>query len=247
MTTQPLLPGPSSPPARRLRRPGWRDTRLLMGVGLVATSVAVGATAFSAAARTVPVYVAADALVPGAAVRSDLLVVRQARLGESLDRYLRADEPLPPGLVVTRTVTAGELVPVSAVAEAADLELRPVAITPRGDLSGGVVEGATVDLWFVPTPQDRRAGTPSGGVGAGVDVGGGGDPGDASGEGAPSDPVELAAGLTVAEVSEPARTLAVGSAVTVHVLVPVDDLAAVLGALAADGTVEIVPVPGPRE
>lgn len=233
MTTQPLLPGPSSPPAARLRRPGWRDTRLLMGIGLVAASVAVGTTAFSAAARTVPVYVAEQPLVPGAAVRADALVVREARLGDSLDRYLRADEPIPEGLLVTRTVAAGELVPLSAVADVADLDVRPVAITPQGVLSGGVTEGATVDLWFVPTPKDAQSDA--------------GAPGD---DGAPPEPstgpVELAAGLTVAEVSEPTRSLAVGAAVTVHVLVPTDDLAEVLSALAADGTVEIVPVPGPR-
>lgn len=235
MTTQPLLPGPSSPPAARLRRPGWRDTRLLMGIGLVAASVAVGTTAFSAAARTVPVYVAEQPLVPGAAVRADALVVREARLGDSLDRYLRADEPIPEGLLVTRTVAAGELVPLSAVADVADLDVRPVAITPQGVLSGGVTEGATVDLWFVPAQQESVAGAVPR------------DP-DAEAEPpvAPAEPVQLASGLTVAEVSEPARTLSVGAAVTVHVLVPIDDLAQVLGALASDGTVEIVPVPGPR-
>ena len=171
--------------------------------------------------------------MPGAAVRADVLVVREARLGDSLDRYLRADEPIPDGLLVTRTVDAGELVPLSAVATDTDLDLRPVAITPQGVLSGGVTAGATVDLWFVPTPRDAPADD--------------GAPGDDGAPPAPTaGPVELAAGLTVAEVSEPTRSLAVGSAVTVHVLVPTDDLAAVLSALAADGTVEVVPVPGPR-
>ena len=40
------------------------------------------------------------------------------------------------------------------------------------------------------------------------------------------------------------ETFAVGTAVTAHVLVPLDQLAEVLTALAADGTVEVVPVPG---
>lgn len=233
MTTHPL-PGPGSPPARRLHRPGWRDTRFLLGIALVAASVAIGATAFGAAGRTVPVYAAADALVPGLAVDADALVVREVRLADSLDRYLRADEPLPEGLVVTRIVAEGELVPLSAVSPEAALDVRPVAITPDGALSSDVVDGATVDLWFVPTPRDDPP-DDSGGQS------GGATPPDAG-----SEPTELASGLTVAEVSAPARTLSVGSAVTVHVLVPVDDLAAVLGALAAEGTVEIVPVPGPR-
>src|SRR5665647_579686 len=86
--------GPSSPPAVRLRRPGWRDTRFLVGLVLVALSVAMGSAAFSAAARTVPVFVAAEPLVPGEAVDVGAVVVRQVRLAESLDRYLRADVAL---------------------------------------------------------------------------------------------------------------------------------------------------------
>src|SRR5665647_1918654 len=119
--------GPSSPPAVRLRRPGWRDTRFLVGLVLVALSVAMGSAAFSAAARTVPVFVAAEPLVPGEAVDAGAVVVRQVRLAESLDQYLRADVALPDGLVAVRSVAAGELVPLSAVAPSADLQVRPVA------------------------------------------------------------------------------------------------------------------------
>ena len=239
MNTVPL--GPASPPALRLRRPGWRDTRLLLGLGLVGLSVALGATAFAAAARTVPVYAAAETLVPGEAVGGGGLVIREVRLADSLDRYLRADLPLPAGLVVTRTVAVGELVPASAVADAGDLGLRPVAVTPRGGLSSGVTEGAAVDLWFVPAP---RTGAASGGEVAPAT--------SATSLGAkptrdavlPTAPTQIASGLTVAEVTEPSGSFSVGRAVTVHVLVPVDDLAGVLAALAAEGSVEIAPFPG---
>jgi hypothetical protein len=225
-------PGPGSPPALRLRRPGWRDTRFLLGLGLVAVSVAIGATAFTAAARTVPVYAAADALVPGDTVTADQLVIREVRLADSAEHYLRADEPVPDGLAVIRTVAEGELVPLSAVADSEDLGLRPVAITPGDALSSGVTRGSTVDLWFVP---DAEADAVAAADDADVDA-------DESGSSA--GPVELATGLTVAEVTEPSGSFTVGSAVTVHVLVPLDRLADVLAALAAEGTVEGVPVPG---
>lgn len=214
----PLPPGPT---ATRLRRPGWRDTRFLLGIGLVAGSVALGATAVSAAARTVPVYAAAEALVPGDAVTSDALVVREVRLAESQDAYLRADRPLPGGLVAVRVVDDGELVPSAAVAASGDLGLRPVAITPDGALSDDVVAGATVDLWFVPAD------------------------GAESGDGTAAPPQQLAADLTVAEVTEAGSGFAAGSDATVQVLVPVDDLPDVLSALAAEGSVALVPFPGP--
>ena len=218
MTT--ALPIPSSPAAVRLHRPGWRDTRLLVGLVLVAVSVTVGASAISAAGRTVPVYAAAEPLVPGERVDAGALVIREVRLAESAGRYLEADGDLPDGLVAIRTVGEGELVPASAVAATVDLAMRPVAIAPDGALSADVVEGSTVDLWFVPAASEPGAGT------------------------AADEPYELASGLTVAEVTEPAGSFSVGAGVTVHVLVPRADLSGVLAALADEGSVEIVPVPG---
>lgn len=236
-------PGPGSPPAVRLHRPGWRDTRFLLGIGLVGVSVAIGATAFAAAGRTVPVYAAAEALVPGDVVRGDALVVRDVRLSDSLGSYLRADEPLPEGLTVVRTVGRGELVALSAVEPAADLGLRPVAITPDGALSSGVTEGSTVDLWFVPVADDAPGAATSGqGEAGAVSSGAASSDGPAAGE--TPGPVELASGLTVAEITEPSGSFSVGSTVTVHVLVPLEQLADILAALAADGSVAIVPVPG---
>src|SRR3954452_20167145 len=60
-----------APVAARLRRPGWRDPRLLVGVVMVAASVALGSWAVQSAQTTVPVYVARDALVPGQRLEPD--------------------------------------------------------------------------------------------------------------------------------------------------------------------------------
>lgn len=230
---------PTSPVALRLRRPGWRDRRLLLGVVLVAASVALCSTLVSSAGRTVAVYAAGDVLVPGDVVEPGALRVRNVRLDAAEGAYLHADEMLPEGLMVTRTVGAGELVPRGAVAEEADLGLRPVAIEPEGALPGELGAGSTVDLWYVPESASGTgaSGTASGTVASGTAA----STGPASGA---MEPTLLAAGLTVAEVSEPRAGLSVASAVTVHVLLPVDDLPRVLSALAADGSVEVVLVPG---
>ena len=87
------LPAPVAP---RLRRPGWRDPRLLAGVAMVAGSVALGSWAVRSAQSTVPVYVARTALVPGDRVEPGALLVQDVQLGAvDLGGYLRADRALP--------------------------------------------------------------------------------------------------------------------------------------------------------
>ena len=208
-----------APVAVRLRRPGWRDPRLLAGIAMVAASVLLGSWAVRTAQATVPVYVTRAALVPGNRVAADDLAVVEVRLGTvDLDHYLRADEPLARDGVAVRAVGRGELVPASAVGSSAELDLRPVSVTLTRSPSSDVVPGALVDLWF--TPPAPEAGTE------------------------PTDPRELASGLTVAEVSAPSGTFGTSGGSAVQVLVPSSLLPVVLTALAADGTVDVVPVLG---
>ncbi|MCC2335638.1 hypothetical protein [Cellulomonas wangsupingiae] len=212
-----------APTAARLRRPGWRDPRLLVGIALIAASVVLGSWVVTTSQRTVPVYVARDVLVPGTSLTSAALVVADVRLADRADGYLRADAPLPEAAVVLRAVGAGELVPAAAVGRADELDVRAVPVPLSGPASSGLVAGARVDLWFTPESGDAT------------------DRGAAPGEATPR---ELAAALTVAEVSGADGAFASGGTRTVHVLVPVDDLPDVLGALAGNGTVDVVPVPG---
>jgi len=210
-----------APVAARWRRPGWRDPRLLVGIALVAASVALGSWVVRSAEHTVPVFVVRAPAVPGTAVDPDALGTAQVRLGSvGLDRYLRADEPVPPDAVLLRAVGAGELLPRSAVGSAAELALRPVAVPAAGELPATVLAGSLVDLWLTPVAERGGSATAS-----------------------PRAPRELAASLTVAEVGRPEGAFAAGGT-TVHVLVPLEQLPDVLAALASDGRVDVVAVPG---
>lgn len=218
MAAETVVPG-----VRRVKRPGLRDPRLGVGVVLVAGSVALGGWAVEQADRTVQVYVAREVLTPGETVGDEQLSVTAARLPSSGSGYLLADDPLPTGLVATRTVGQGELVPAAAVAAGESLDTRPVSLLVQGSLSNGVVPGALVDLWSTPTPAPSGRGT-----------------------GDPVEPVLVAQGLRVADVREEDGLFSGAAASAVEVLVPRDELPSVLRAVAGDGKITLVPLTGRR-
>ena len=211
-----------APPVSRLRRPGWRDPRLLAGLAMVAGSVALGSWVVQDAQRTVDVYVARGTITPGSELAPDDLGVAQVRLGPGeLDRYLTVADGVPDRAVAVRVVEAGEILPRSAVGAASDLDVRPLAVPVVQRLSQDVVAGSQVDLWEVPEPVRQ-----------------------ADGATAPAMPKPLAEGLVVAEVTRPDGAFTTGGSSVVQVLVPQDELPAVLAAVTGAGTVQIMHVPG---
>lgn len=223
MTYAPPPPGPGQalpePVAARLRRPRWRDPRLLTGVVIVAVSVALGSWVVSSASRTVPAFVADGALTPGEPLTADGLRAVDVRLGAGTGRYLPADEPLPADLVVLRVVDDGELVPLTALG--ADADVRSVAVPVASGLSDRIRAGAVVDLWFVPDApiaSDAATHRPA--------------------------PSTLARNVVVEQVDADEGGMIVDGTVTLHVLVPADSLPTVLSALSDSGTVAVVPVAG---
>ncbi|WP_369371356.1 hypothetical protein AB1046_21685 [Promicromonospora sp. Populi] len=217
----PQVPGQGlpEPVATRLRRPRWRDPRLVTGIVIVALSVALGSWVVATASRTVPVFVADGALTPGTPLTADALRTVDVRLGAGAGRYLPADEALPADLVALRVVDDGELVPLTALG--ADADVRSVAVPVASGLSDRIRTGAVVDLWFVPEAPV----TP--------------EPGAARPE-----PSTLARDVVVEQVDAEDGAIVVDGTVTLHVLVPADSLPTVLSALSDTGTVTVVPVAG---
>lgn len=131
----------------RLRRPRWKDPRLIVGVVLVLGSVLMGALLVSRLAETTPVLVARSVIVPGQALAPEDLTVVELRLGEQDGMYVGSLEAIPEGAVATQPVRAGELLPAAAVGQSADVDLRPVVIPVDSSVAQSVQAGSTVELW----------------------------------------------------------------------------------------------------
>jgi hypothetical protein len=143
---------PASPSANRLATPGWLDTRLVLGVLLVLTSVIVGARVLSSADRSQTVWATTHDLASGSRLTSRDLTRMRVRLFEHSDRYVRGSGPAPTGYILRRSVGAGELLPFNALSKpGADLAFRSLTVpVRRGHLPPDLTSGAQVDVYVSP-------------------------------------------------------------------------------------------------
>ncbi len=141
---------PQSPPASRVPARSWKDPRLVVGVGLVAVSVLVGARVFAAADDTVAVWSARADLQAGATVGTEDLVREDVRFASPgmAARYVSAEAPLPGGMVLTRDVSAEELLPRASLTSDAAPELVELPIALASDAVPATLRtGELVDVW----------------------------------------------------------------------------------------------------
>ena len=142
--------------AQRVRRPGWRDPRLWIGVVIVAASVVAGARLLAAADDTVQVWSAATDLGAGARVAEDDLVATRVRFAEDETSagYFTVEDDLPADLQLVHGVAAGELLARTAVGSSADSGLVevPIAVEPE-QVPPSVEAGAVVDVYVVAAPD----------------------------------------------------------------------------------------------
>ena len=209
----------ASPWATRLRRPRWTDPRLLVGLVLVAVAAVAGSRVVAAADDTVPVWAVADAVRAGDPVRADGLVVTRVRIADGAGDglYLPAGAPVPAG-VFTRDLAAGELLPVTGVADAAagaGAEL-PLAVQ-LGDAPADLAAGELVDVWAVPPESAVATGrlAPAHRVLAGVVVVSVAEP--AAGLGGATRQVLLQVDSSPDQLGEPLSRLSGGRVVLVRV------------------------------
>lgn len=135
------------PLAARLRRPGWRDTRLIIGLVLVLGSMVLGSVVMRAADARSPAFTARSALVPGQPLTEADLVRVDVHLGALSDLYVAARSSLAPHQVVLRPVRAGELVPRGAIGSEATVAVQPLTLMVPPAAAATLQVGSEVDVY----------------------------------------------------------------------------------------------------
>ena len=197
------------PSARRF------DLRLIIGLAIVVITALAGFALVSAADNTTSVYAAAKSLAPGHVLQTSDLVLTDVKLGKSSSAYLAASG-LTSGAVVTKSVGAGELVPVSAVGTAKQVATTNVVVQLDVPLSSDAVEGSTVDVWASM----------------------------AAGQGVFGPPAVIISGAQIAHITEATGLAASNGGVRVEIVVPQSKVAALLESQANGDAISLVPSRG---
>jgi len=200
--------------AQRLRRPTWRDPRLILGVLIVVLSVAGVLGLLTAQDRTVPVYAADRQLSTGDHLQPEDLRTVHVYIPEAAERYVSAEDDLPEGLQLTRMVGQGEMLPADAVTDVTSTGLQAVTVQAEHDLARAVQPGRLVDVWAAsgPTASDEAP-----------------------------DATQLVAAAEVTDVRESSSTFAAAESVTVELLVASEELSELLTAQGEGAVISVLP------
>lgn len=209
------MPELPTPAAARLPRARWLEPRAFAGLLLVLAAVVLGTRVVAAADDRTSVWSARHDLAVGAVVAADDLVPVRVRLDTTAPHYLSGATPIA-GLVVTRPLTAGELLPAAAVAKHPAGEVRALTVDVSGG-AGGLTRHAVVDVYVVPHGSRSDTKTPA------------------------ADLEPVLRRVPVLRVGGDGR-FGTGSTTSVTLQVPAEGVGAALAAL-ADGDVHLVEVP----
>ncbi len=198
--------------AARLRKPSWKDPRLLVGILLVLASVAGVIALVGAADRTVQVYIAREGIAVGQKLSRDDLSTVKVRLDDVESSYVTVESGLPEGKVAVQRIARNQLLPKESLGDADALDRKPVAVTVEDSLPPQAVPGSRVDVW-VSLP-DARNGF--------------------------AEPRLLLPGAEIAQVTEGSSALGASKETVVLVLVTDEQMPKLLGAQANKAKVAVV-------
>ena len=160
------------PDGARLKKPSWKDPRLLVGILLVLASVVGVISLVGAADQTTEAYAAREPIAVGETLTADKLHRVKVRLGEVEQHYLTPESGLDAGLVAVQRIGKDQLLPRESLGQLDGLDRKPVAVTieesparpgrgglPRGRLGGACRIPATASA--SPRCCSRRRNRPA--------------------------------------------------------------------------------------
>ncbi len=200
------------PPQRRSRR--YFDARLVVGLVLVVASIAAVVGIVAAGDDGEDVVVAPRLVTAGELLTLDDLEVRRVTLGIDGHGYLTPADVPESGVVVARTIGAGELVPRAAVGDTRGPRATTVVVSLSTALGATVRPGDFLDLWSAPALDAGRFGAPA----------------------------VIASGTQLVRAVAQDGVVTGSEAGRIELLVPRRDIARILGALANGDALSAIPV-----
>lgn len=143
----------------RLRRPRWRDPRLLVGILLILVSVLLGGLLAARLSATTTVLVAREDIVVGDVLVPEDFTTAEVRLGDQTPLYASGLSEVPEGATALVSVRSGELVPRSSIGQGGGADLRPIVIDVDRAVAASVQPGSAVELWRTTDGDDEGSAT----------------------------------------------------------------------------------------
>ena len=131
------------------QRATLRDIRFWLGLILVIGSVTFGARLLGSASHRVPAVIAVHSLAAGATVTAEDLQAVAVAVPDSVIVSSSTDALI--GKVLAQPLTAGSLVPPSAVTDSITNATRTIALPIRAGHLPDVDRGSLVDVWVTPS------------------------------------------------------------------------------------------------
>lgn len=130
----------------------------MLGVLLVLVSVVTGSRVVAGAQRVEPVWAVQHDLATGTTLRAGDLVLVEVRLDAVGARYVGAADADPLGAVLARSMSAGELLPTSALQPSDAVDRRLVTVpVERFHYPAGLDRGRRVDVYVTAKAEAGHA------------------------------------------------------------------------------------------
>src|SRR5687768_16776128 len=109
----------------RLKKPSWKDPRLLVGVLLILASVVGVISLLGSADKTTEVFAAREAIGVGEKLTPDNVSRVKVRLGDVESRYITAESGMPEGVVAVQRIGKDQLLPRESLGNVDVLDRKP--------------------------------------------------------------------------------------------------------------------------